>query len=100
MCSITIHFMKLPDFKVLHSTNMTSGGNYRETDIDVAVFKHRHDEAIYKRIEEQHNHINGEPNILTINLYRSEAEPMKGTRPYTTIYIDYDSGTREIRNKQ
>ena len=92
-----LHYARLPDYEVLSSSNFTSGGDYRDTDIDVAVYKHRYDNELYKAIEEHHNNLNGTPNMLTINLYKSDRQRMQGRKPYVTIRIDYDAGTYEIR---
>lgn len=90
------YYTRLPDYEILNSSNFTSAGNYVESDIDVVVHKRRHNDEMYKCIESQHNNLNGIPNKLTINLYKSETDCTHNIQPYVIISIDYDVGTRNI----
>lgn len=91
-----IYYANLPDYEVLSSYSKSSSGGHRETDIDVAVYRQQYSEEMYRRIEIEHNRLNGEPETLTINLYPSDPERMKGINPYAVIYIDYANNIREI----
>ncbi|WP_289302046.1 hypothetical protein [Sporofaciens musculi] len=86
----------LSDYEVLSSYSSSSAGGHRETEIDVAVYSKQHSEELYKRIEDEHNRLNGEPDTLKINLYHSDTEFTNGTKPYAVIYIDYINDIREI----
>lgn len=84
------------DYEVLSSYSSSSAGRHRETDIDIAVYGEQYNEELFKRIEDEHNRLNGEPETLTINLYRSNTDYVKGMKPYAVIYIDYANDIREI----
>lgn len=93
-----LYFINLPDYEVVSSYSISSSGKHRETDIDVVVYKQQYNEELYRRIEVEHNRLNGEPETLTINLYHSDTERMNGIKPYTVIYIDYTNDIRKITN--
>ena len=86
-------YKRLPEFRIRNafsqSYTMVGGQRCRDTDINVVVYKNRNDEELYKRIEYEHNRINGEPTKLEINLYNSESEIINGKKPYKIISIDY-----------
>lgn len=75
---------------------MINGQRCRDTDIKVVVYKNRYDKELDKRIEYEHNRINGEPTKLKIDLYKSENDIISGKAPYKVITIDYIKGTIEI----
>lgn len=91
-----VYYARLPQYTVFNSHSMSAGGGYRDTDMNVVVYKNHNDKELYKKIESEHNHINGTPTELTINLYHSEAEIKKGADPYKIISIDYANNTYEI----
>lgn len=64
----TFYYSKLPDYIVNGSTNLSSG-DYRETTLNVQVYKIFGGETFYEEIAEDHNHLNGKPDRLEINLY-------------------------------
>lgn len=95
-----IHYIRLPEFHVMHSYSMSytmqDGSRGRDTDLNVIVYKNRKDPELYKRIEYEHNHINGEPTELKIRLFKSKNDIIKGREPYKVIVIDYQNNTVEI----
>ena len=92
-----IYYIRLPEFHIMHSYStsytMQDGTRCRDTDLNVIVYKNFNDEELYKRIEYEHNRINGEPTELKIDLYKYE---IKNNEPYKTITIDYINNTVEI----
>ena len=95
-----IYYLRLPEFHVMHSYSMSytmqDGSRGRDTDLNVIVYKNRNDPELYKRIEYEHNHINGEPTELKIRLFKSKNDIITGREPYKVIVIDYQNNTVEI----
>lgn len=86
-------YNNLPEYRIynsfIQSYTMVDNSDGRNTEINVIVYKNRSDKNLYKRIESEHNRINGEPTELKINLYKWESEIKKGCNPYKTIIINY-----------
>lgn len=86
-----------PEFEIVNSFSqsytMVGGQRCRDTDLNVIVYKNFDDDELYKRIEYEHNRINGEPTELKIDLYKYE---IKNNEPYKTITIDYINNSVEI----
>ncbi len=95
-----IYYLRLPEFHITHSYSMSytmqDGTRGRDTDLNVIVYKNRNDPELYKRIEYEHNYINGEPTELKIRLFKSKNDIIKGREPYKVITIDYINNTVEI----
>lgn len=91
-----IGFIKRPDYVVYNSFSFSSGGNVRETEINLIVNKARYNPILYDEIAEEHNRINGMPTKLTLRLYRSEQSIKHGRKPYRTIVIEYDRKLKYI----
>ena len=96
-----IKYLRLPEFHVMHSYSMSytmqDGSRGRDTDLNVIVYKNRNDPELYKRIEYEHNRINGEPTELKLRLFKSKNDIIKGREPYKVIIIDYINDTVEIK---
>lgn len=86
-------YKELPEFRIynsfVQSYTIEGDSKGRNTQINVVVYKNCNDKNLYKRIESEHNRINGEPTELKINLYKWDTDIKKGCNPYKTIVIDY-----------
>ena len=85
-----------PDYVVYNSISFSSGGNIRETEMNVIVNKGRYNPILYDEIAEEHNEINGIPTKLTLRLYRSEKAIKRGRRPFRTIVFEYDRSLKYV----
>lgn len=94
-----------PEFRIynsfIQSYTTKDDSERRDTEINVIVYRNYNDENLYKRIESEHNRINGQPTELKINLYKWDSDIKKGYNPYKTIVIDYinDSVVAKLFNK-
>lgn len=95
-----VRYKRLPEFRIRsafsRSYTVVGGQRCRDTDIKVVVYKNRYDDELYKRIEYEHNRINGVPTKLKMKLYKSQNDIVNGRNPYKTILIDYLNNIVEI----
>lgn len=95
-----IRYLRLPEFHVMHSYSMSytmqDGTRGIDIDLNVIIYKNRNDPELYKRIEYEHNRINGEPSELKIRLFKSKNDIIKGCEPYKIMTIDYINDTVKI----
>ena len=77
-----------PEYKI-HSIFSGSGGNTRETELLVIVYKPWDTDGTVSRIVKQHNKMNGTPNWLTMHLYHSQYALNHG-RAYYTVTFEYN----------
>lgn len=80
-------YIQKPEYKI-HSIFSGSGGNTRETELFVIVYKPWDTDGTVSRIVRQHNKMNGTPNRLTIHLYHSQYALNYG-RVYYTVTFEY-----------
>ena len=96
-----IKYLRLPEFHVMNSYSMSytikewSWGLY--TYFNLFLKNNINDPELYKRIEYEHNRINGEPTELKLRLFKSKNDIIKGREPYKVIIIDYINDTVEIK---
>lgn len=70
-----------PEFRIynsfIQSYTTKDDSERRDTEINVIVYRNYNDENLYKRIESEHNRINGQPTELKINLYKWDSDIKK-----------------------
>ncbi len=97
-------YLNKPEFHIMHSYSsnytMQDGTRCRDSSLNVIVYKNRNDPELYKRIKTEHNRINGEPTELTIQLFKSKNDIIKGHEPYKVITINYINDTVEIEKRK
>ena len=74
-----------PEYKI-HSIFSGSGGNTRETELLVIVYKPWDTDGTVTEIVRKHRTMNGTPNRLTIHLYHSKYALNHGQAYYTKIF--------------
>ena len=82
------YYISLPDYEVVNSMSFSSE-NTRDTEIKVVVYKLIDVDKTVRRIEEEHNKINGVPTSLEINMYRSRWFLRHGIAPFKTVRYEY-----------
>lgn len=65
------YYISLPDYRIFNSISY-SNQDTRDTTLKVVVYKYWEINDTIKKIEEEHNKINGTPTTLEINLYYSK----------------------------
>lgn len=85
-----VWYLTMPDYHVMYSYSV-SYENMRNTELTVVVYHWLNTENIAKKIETEHNEINGVPSELTINMYYTKWQARKRRKPYKKIYINYDN---------
>lgn len=89
MIVLIIQYVRLEDYHVNHSFKMSSS-NYVETTLDIKVYKAFNNPYLYLEIAEDHNHLNGQPNVLKMNLYFFKWK-------YKTVIFNYDENLYYIK---
>lgn len=84
-----IYYIKLPDYKIKNSFKMSSR-NYVEDNLNIQVYKAFNNPYLYLEIAEDHNQMNGTPNILKMNLYFFKWK-------YKTVIFNYDENLYYIK---
>ena len=85
VCLLIGTYIQKPEYKI-HSIFSGSGGDTRETELFVIVYKPWDTDGTVTRIVRQHNKMNGTPNRLTIHLYHSKYALNHGQAYYTVIF--------------
>jgi hypothetical protein len=62
----------------------------RDTELTVIVYKYWGIDETIRKIETEHNKINGTPTTLEINLYYSVWLIRYGEKPFKTVVFEYD----------
>ena len=62
----------------------------RDTELTVIVYKYWGIDETIRKIETEHNKINGTPTTLEINLYYSAWLIRYGEKPFKTVVFEYD----------
>ena len=80
-------YIQKPEYKI-YSAFSRSGGDTRETELFVIVYKPWDTDGTIFRIVRQHNKMNGTPNRLTIHLYHSKYALNHG-KAYYIVTFEY-----------
>ena len=72
------YYISLPDYHVRNSMSFSNQGT-RDTEL-----------TVIRKIETEHNKINGTPTTLEINLYYSAWLIRYGEKPFKTVVFEYD----------
>lgn len=83
-----------PDYQEFSSVSLQNG-TYRETTLNVLVYKEHLNPQLYEMIAENHNKINGVPGKLTMHLFYSRTSMKKG-KPYRSVIYDYERNFKYI----
>ena len=83
------YYNSIPHYHLSNIKSLSKKGK-RDTDLTLIVNKNiRIDETI-RKIETEHNKINGTPTTLEINLYYSAWLIRYGEKPFKTVVFEYD----------
>lgn len=82
------YYIQLPKYKI-HTSTTSEGPDYKETELQVIVYKLVESEILAKEIASQHNTMNGTPNKLTIRLYRSKYD-VDCSRDFYKVVLEYE----------
>ena len=63
---------------------------HEDTELTVIVYKYWGIDETIRKIETEHNKINGTPTTLEINLYYSAWLIRYGEKPFKTVVFEYD----------
>lgn len=77
------------DYHVRNSMSFSNQGT-RDTELTVIVYKYWGIDETIRKIETEHNKINGTPTTLEINLYYSAWLIRYGEKPFKTVVFEYD----------
>lgn len=83
------YYISLPDYHVRNSMSFSNQGT-RDTELTVIVYKYWGIDETIRKIETEHNKINGTPTTLEINLYYSAWLIRYGEKPFKTVVFEYD----------
>ena len=83
------YYISLPDYHVRNSMSFSNQGT-RDTELTVIVYKYWGIDETIRKIETEHNKINGTPTTLEINLYYSAWLIRYGEKPFKTVVCEYD----------
>ncbi|GAA0801529.1 hypothetical protein GCM10008910_31320 [Faecalicatena orotica] len=87
------YYISLPDYYVHNSMSFSNYGT-RDTELAVIVYKYWGIDNTIRKIETEHNKINGTPTTLEINLYYSARLIRYGEQPFKTVIIEYDKAEK------
>ncbi len=87
-------YISLPDYRIFNSISY-SNQDTRDTTLKVVVYKYWEINDTIKKIEEEHNKINGTPTTLEINLYYSKLLIRYGKKPFKTVMFEYNQKKRK-----
>ena len=88
------YYISLPDYRIFNSIYY-SNQDTRDTTLKVVVYKYWEINDTIKKIEEEHNKINGTPTTLEINLYYSKLLIRYGKKPFKTVMFEYNQKKRK-----
>ena len=88
------YYISLPDYRIFNSISY-SNQDTRDTTLKVVVYKYWEINDTIKKIEEEHNKINGTPTTLEINLYYSKLLIRYGKKPFKTVMFEYNQKKRK-----
>ena len=81
------YYISLPDYRIFNSISYST--------LKVVVYKYWEINDTIKKIEEEHNKINGTPTTLEINLYYSKLLIRYGKKPFKTVMFEYNQKKRK-----
>lgn len=87
------YYISLPDYHV-HNSMSFSNQSTRDTELTVIVYKYWGIDETIRKIEAEHNKINGTPTTLEIKLYHSTWLIRYGEQPFKTVIIEYDKAKK------
>ena len=75
---------------ICYNSMSCSNQGTRDTELTVIVYKYWGIDETIRKIETEHNKINGTPTTLEINLYYSAWLIRYGEKPFKTVVFEYD----------
>ena len=75
---------------ICYNSMSFSNQGTRDTELTVIVYKYWGIDETIRKIETEHNKINGTPTTLEINLYYSAWLIRYGEKPFKTVVFEYD----------
>lgn len=86
---------RMPDYQIWSSVAI-GGEGYRESMVDVGVYKQWLSRRVYREIEEEFVQVNGRPEKLTLRLFLPALRSRHGESPYRMVVFDYENELQYI----